>query len=371
MELVEGLVKAISDSAPAPEKTLQDIIRESLIPQGIEVPKPEIVFGVNGIPIFTKKSISVLIGRAKSGKTTVTSWIVSQSIKENTRVLWIDTEQGLYYGSRTQHWILSMSGLASSEYLQFYDLKIFSPTKRIEMVEEIIKMFTPDLVVIDGVRDLVFDINNPEEATNRTGDLMRWAELYNVHILSILHQNKGNEHARGHLGTEMINKSESVVKVEVGEDKLIVCSPEYTRSAPFQPFAFDRDEYGMPYIVEGFAGAVATSGGSAAAGKREIDPTDPVWNSAHEDIVSKVFSNEEFLKYDDLLKNIIYYFDKSGVKFGKSKGEKFVTHYMMSGIIWKNPHIKGFAKYQKNPKWLGFPYVAPTLSALSEKEPPF
>jgi hypothetical protein len=23
----------------------------------------------------------------------------------------------------------------------------------------------------------------------------------------------------------------------------------------------------------------------------------------------------------------------------------------MTGIIWKNPYVKGFAKYQKNPKW--------------------
>jgi KaiC/GvpD/RAD55 family RecA-like ATPase len=347
------LVKDISDSAPPEGKTLQDIIRESLIPQGVEVPKPDLVFGINGIPICTKKSISTLIGRAKSGKTTVTAWIVSQSIQDSTRVLWIDTEQGLYYGSRTQHWILNMSGLTTSPHLQFYDLKVFNPTKRIEMIEEIIKIVKPDLVIIDGVRDLVFDINSPEEATMRTGDLMRWAEQYNTHILTILHQNKGNEHARGHLGTEMINKSETVVKIEVNEDKLIICSPEYTRSQPFEPFAFDRDEHGMPQLVEGFSGAITASGGEKD-GKRAIDPTDPKWNPAHLDIVNKVFSKEEYLKYDDLMQNIKYYFQLYGVEMGLNKSREFATHYMMVGIIWKNPYVKGYAKYQKNPKFIGF-----------------
>lgn len=352
MKVIE-LVNQISNDAPAPQPTLQDIIHAALIPQGIEVPKPEIVFGINGIPIFTKRSISVLIGRAKSGKTTVTAWIVSRSIKINTRVLWIDTEQGLYYGSRTQHWILSMSGMQTSQNLQFYDLKTFPPTRRIEIVEEVIKMFTPDLVIIDGVRDLVFDINNPEEATTRTGDLMRWAEVYNCHILTILHQNKGNEHARGHLGTEMINKSESVIKVEVSEDKLIVCSPEYTRSQPFDSFAFDRDEHGMPFIVEGFSGAVSTNGSS----RKSVDPTDPAWNTAHAEIVDYVFSKQDYLKYSELIDNICNYCQKNGISAGKTKAREFITHYIMVGIIWVNPYVKGNSKYQKNPKWEGFPVI--------------
>lgn len=366
---VEALIKDINDSAPD-VKSLQDEIRASLIPQGIEVPKPDLVFGINGVPVFTKKSISTLIGKAKSGKTTATAWIVSQSIKAEISVLWIDTEQGLYYGSRTQHWVLSMSGMTSSKHLQFYDLKIYNPNKRIEMIEEIMKVFKPDLVIVDGIRDLVFDINNPEEATTRTGDLMRWAEVYNCHILNILHQNKGNEHARGHLGTEMINKSETVIKIELNEEKLIVCSPEYTRSEPFEVFAFDRDDRGMPQLIEGYSGMISTTVGKSS--KRSVDPTDPSYNHAHLDIIEKVFSKEEYLKYNDLVQNVRYYFQLNGVEMGRNKSIEFVTHYMMTGIIWKNPYVKGFAKYQKNPKWdpLTMPVstAAQTTPALAKAE---
>lgn len=369
--IVQELIDNINKEGES-QKTVQDLIRESLIPQGVSIPEPDLVFGINGVPIFTKKSISTLIGRAKSGKTTVTAWVVSQSIKSEINVLWIDTEQGLYYGSRTQFWILSMSGLSKSEALKFYDLKIYSPNERVEMIELIIKELKPDLVVIDGIRDLVFDINNPEEATRRTGDLMRWADQYNCHILNILHQNKGNEHARGHLGTEMINKSESVIKVEQNEDKLIICTPEYTRSKAFEVFAFDRDEKGMPVLVDGYAGKITTTMGSSS--KKGIDPTDIAYNVVHEEIVDYAFSKQEYLKYEELLNNVRHYFQTNGTEIGRNKANEFAVHYIMIGIIWKNPYIKGYAKYQKNPKFNPLILVnhktGPTV-LVDDEEPPF
>lgn len=363
--IVQKLIDDVNSQAPE-QKSLIDLILESLIPQGVEVPKPDLVFGINGIPVFTKKSISTLIGRAKAGKTTVTAWIVSQSINKDINVLWVDTEQGLYYGSRTQHWVLSMAGLKGSDSLQFYDLKIFNPKQRIEMVELIIKEFKPDLVVIDGIRDLVFDINNPDEATVTTGNLMRWADQYDCHILNLLHQNKGNEHARGHLGTEMINKSETVIKVERNEDKLIVCTPEFTRSEPFETFAFDRDDHGMPQIVDGYAVKITTSVGKS--GRRSIDPTDLSYSHVHPEIIDKVFSKSEYLKYSDLIDNIKYYFQLNGVDLGRNKAIEFATHYIMCGAIWKNTYVKGYAKYQKHPKYTGLEFTA-NVPVVSDDAP--
>lgn len=347
LKVVSNLIEDINNSAPE-VKSIEQLIRESLIPQGVKIPEPDTVFQINEVPIFTKKSIGTLIGRAKSGKTTVTAWIVAESIKQKISTLWIDTEQGLYYGSRTQFWILSMAGQPKSDYLNFYDLKIFPPNERVQMIEMIIKEFKPDLVVIDGIRDLVFDINNPEEATKRTGDLMRWADIYDCHVLNILHQNKGNEHARGHLGTEMINKSETVMRVEQDEGGLIVCNPEYTRSKAFELFAFDRDDKGMPFIVSGYSGNVDTN---TSSGKRKnsIDPTDIGFNSVHEEVVDSCFRDSEFLKYSDVLSKIRHYFAINGVVFGDSKAREFLTHYEHIKLIWKPDYAKGNAKYQKNP----------------------
>ncbi len=49
--------------------------------------------------------------------------------------------------------------------------------------------------MIDGIRDLLTDINSPDQATEITDFLMKWAERFNIHIIVILHQNKTDTHA--------------------------------------------------------------------------------------------------------------------------------------------------------------------------------
>lgn len=265
------------------EKDYKSIAESCRIPQGIEVPKPETVFDLEGIPVFTKKSISTVIAKAKAGKTTVTAWIMANAIKSGINVLWLDTEQGLYYGSRTQFWILSIAGLPLSDFLKFYDIKIYHPSERILIVQALIEGLKPDIVVIDGIRDLVLDINSPEEATTITGDLMRWAELHSCHIVNIIHQNKGDGHARGHLGSELINKSECVLKVTQNDAMEIVVEPEFTRGLPFNSIAFTRDDNGLPVLIENWAPVT----GSKTTG-RIMGPSDTPPES-HIAIVSDTF----------------------------------------------------------------------------------
>ena len=62
------------------------------------------------------------------------------------------------------------------------------------------------LVVIDGIRDLMLDINNSTEATKLVGDLMQWTSEQNIHIQTVLTSTKGDDNARGHIGTELNNK---------------------------------------------------------------------------------------------------------------------------------------------------------------------
>ena len=60
---------------------------------------------------------------------------------------------------------------------------------------------TPDvgLVIIDGIRDLMHDINSSTEATKLVGDLMQWTGEQNIHFQTVLHLNKGDDNARGHI----------------------------------------------------------------------------------------------------------------------------------------------------------------------------
>ena len=76
-----------------------------------------------------------------------------------------------------------------------------------------------------------------------------------IHIHTILHQNKNDEHARGHIGTELNNKAESIMQVEVNkEDKSIsIVEAVHIRDKEFEPFAFRINEEALPELVESYA----------------------------------------------------------------------------------------------------------------------
>lgn len=326
---VVSLVNDIQNDAPEPTKTIADYFNEALVPQGIEIPKPVTIFEIEGVPVFTKKSLSTLKGKAKSGKTTATAWFVSQTIKNDMTALWIDTEQGLYYASRTQHWVLSIAGMPTCDRLKMYDLKIHKPNVRSQIIELAIQEFEPDIVIVDGIRDLVFDINSPEEATNTAGDLMKWAEIYDCHILSIIHENKDNGNARGHIGSEMINKSETVIRVEL-KGGITVCEPEFSRGEPFGAFAFDRDDHGLPVII----GNYKVSSSSHESNAKKVLPID-IPSTEHNEYLSQVFKHDDELSYNDLLHGISAVFEQYGITMGINRTKNFIQFYIQHSYIKK------------------------------------
>ena len=145
--------------------------------------------------------------------------------------------------------ILHLAGLPldrEPEHLHFSHLRaIADPEERRAIIRYAI-YHTPDvgLVVIDGIRDLMHDINSSTEATKLVGDLMQWTGEQNIHIQTVLHLNKGDDNARGHIGTELNNKAESVLLIardNADADRSIV-SPAIIRSKAFHPFAFRLSE---------------------------------------------------------------------------------------------------------------------------------
>ena len=167
---------------------------------------PEIL-KVHGSVIGTLGNFSASIGKAKSKKTFNVSAIVAAALKNGTvlryaaelpeekrKVLYIDTEQSPYHCLKVMKRILRMAGLPDdrdSGYLEFLALRKYTPEQRISIVEQAI-YHSPDigLVIIDGIRDMVYDINSPGESTRIISKLMQWTDDRQIHIHTILHQNK-------------------------------------------------------------------------------------------------------------------------------------------------------------------------------------
>ena len=84
------------------------------------------------------------------------------------------------------------------------------------MFEQAIPFLKPDLVILDGVRDLISDINDGKEAQRITEQLMTLAQNNNCCIVGVLHQNKSDSdrNLRGWIGTELTNKVFEVYSCE-------------------------------------------------------------------------------------------------------------------------------------------------------------
>ncbi|WP_286777047.1 AAA family ATPase [Sphingobacterium sp. UBA2074] len=241
------------------------IARNCIIPQGVKIPEPIVLFEINETPILTQGQMSLLIAKPKNGKSTVASWIVGTLIKEGKKALVVDTEQGLYYSSRSQFWTLNVADTPINDNLTYLDIKKFNTDERLQILEAYLKVEgnNLDIMVLDGVRDLLLDINDNKEVSQLTNTLMRWADEYQLHILSILHKNKVDSNPRGVQGTEMQNKCETVLNIET-EGAQIVISPLYTRNESFAPFALVRDSYGVPQYADGYTIPVSEAQRKAA-----------------------------------------------------------------------------------------------------------
>ena len=231
---------------------------------------PEIL-KVHGSVIGTLGNFSASIGKAKSKKTFNVSAIVAAALKNGTvlryvaelsdgkrKVLYVDTEQSPYHCLKVMKRILRMADLPDdrdNENLEFLALRKYTPEQRIRIVEQAIYN-TPDigLVIIDGIRDMVYDINSPGESTRIISKLMQWTDDRQIHIHTILHQNKGDENARGHIGTELNNKAETVLQITKSQQdgNISEVKAMHIRDREFDPFAFRINDNALPEVVDGY-----------------------------------------------------------------------------------------------------------------------
>ena len=162
---------------------------------------PEIL-SVKGSVIGTLGNFSASIGKAKSKKTFNVSAIVAAALKNGTvlryaaelpeakrKVLYVDTEQSPHHCLNVMERIMRMAGLPDdrdNENLEFLALRKYTPEQRIRIVEQAI-YHTPNLglVIIDGIRDMVYDINSPSESTRIISKLMQWTDDRQIHIHTI------------------------------------------------------------------------------------------------------------------------------------------------------------------------------------------
>ena len=106
------------------------------------------------------------------------------------------------------------------------------------------------LVAIDGIADLVENTNDIVMSKEASDYILKWTNDYNIHIISVIHKGAATGKPLGHLGTYVLKKAETVINLDVNEDKSVTVTNPYSRGYFFKSFVFDIDKNGLPYLIE-------------------------------------------------------------------------------------------------------------------------
>jgi len=254
------------EKAPETKLSLEQILKYRILPTD-DVPKPDAVLFFNNQMVMSRQNISCVTGKAKVGKTFLMT-LINEAIlhkgefqgvlasylpKGKDKVIYIDTEQSRYHISLILQRIKAVISNEKIENVLMFNFDALSTEKRRLATETLLySMQDVGVCIIDGIADLVYDTNDIRESANMVDDLRKWATERDIHIINVLHQNPSqSEKMRGHLGTILTNKSETVIQISSSKEDESVKLVETlaTRNKKPDNWSFEIID-GIPQIME-------------------------------------------------------------------------------------------------------------------------
>jgi hypothetical protein len=236
-----------------PEALMMDQIRGYLLDAREDYPEPYAMLEFNGVPFGKVGGLGAITGQKKNGKTFLVTELIAAILgcgSEQTekylpglvvpqrtidylghepKVLYVDTEMEKLSSAkvlRRVHWLCGWDMKIPNPRFDVLWLKSMPEDstpylKRYELIKAAIEVLKPDVVVIDGIRDLLSSINDEESGIKILDELGTIAEKRNMNIWLCLHQNPGrasdsdDAKMRGWIGTELGNKvSDTLVSIK-------------------------------------------------------------------------------------------------------------------------------------------------------------
>ena len=327
------------------KRTVSDddiLLEEQRITCDKELPPIEFLFRVSGKPCFPRGEVVMVTGKAKSGKTLFLSMLMACCVRDEVlfvqrpfdeidgcwvsqpvKCLWFDTEQS---DRSTQEILMCrMKNLIEApgqmtchnepweHYFDIFNVRRLHYEERMRLFEKAVRKYEPALVVLDGVRDLLADINDGIKAQDIVERLMKLAQETNSCIVCVLHQNKSSEdrNPRGWIGTELMHKAFEVYSCEkVKPENIFVVEQTLTRKYDLDRLLFFRmdSETELPVVCDAptrFASLTTLSGMTQSGEKL------PLMNKAYLnfDDNNKPIPKKDELFYEALKAGPLYYND--------------------------------------------------------------
>lgn len=207
----------------------------------------------------TKKSFckSLITAAFVGGQSTTYSDQITGNRRTEGYIIDLDTEQGVYYARKTFKRVEEIAGSRYDKYIPIATRKK-SVSERLGLIEWLIYESEYsgkiDLLLVDGVADLVYNTNDIEEGAKISEKMLRWTSE-GLHIVNIIHKAGNNDKARGHLGTAVTIKAESIIFMDrimdeqgnITEKNTVRVRCGYVRGRDFEDFYLTVNKNGLPF----------------------------------------------------------------------------------------------------------------------------
>lgn len=198
-----------------------------------DVTLPDYLVSINGVGMFARKSLTCITGRAGQGKSQtlipLTAAPLAQRellgvtpLRQIRHILWQDTEQEAWSISEKANRLLRLMGMPDFSHTpdkltMLATRQAASNEERLDTIKAAIEDINPDVVIIDGITDMVTHIEDPDEAQNLVADLLKLIDERDITLFVVIHQNESGESAklRAFVGSELMRKASNILQVSV------------------------------------------------------------------------------------------------------------------------------------------------------------
>lgn len=271
----EPLVQVDEEYIVAGEDAFLNKYKHLRITMDRNIPEPTPIISIDGHTISTSGNITMISGDSKAGKSAFCSIILAGAVRGHNNdydgldslvvdgneakkaVIHIDTEQAQHnHYKNLKYAVLKRSGRDSDSdpsYFYSYNIRVMDLEDRKNFTKELlVKAARADngihLIVIDGIADYISSVNDEQASNEMVHFFDKLSIKYECPIIAIVHLNPGdNNKPRGHLGSQLQRKAESVLHIKKDKAGISYCEPSLLRNAdktkiPVIQFEFNEDK---------------------------------------------------------------------------------------------------------------------------------
>ena len=217
-----------------------------------EPPPTRTIFELGGTTICTPGNLTAITAQAKTGKSSLVAAMIAASMtadyddvdtlsargfnEAGKALMYVDTEQSpddfwhLVARSKRRARVEEIPNWLHAATLADLPAHTAKAVLAVVMADLAAAHGGIHAIIIDGIADLVIDVNDSQECNQLVAELHALAIRYDCAIICVIHKNPGTDKVRGHLGSQIERKAETNLSLDKEDEVTIVWSAKQRRS---------------------------------------------------------------------------------------------------------------------------------------------